>query len=167
MEPLYTYRTKDKIVDLPTAVQKVHAWRVYDDKIVFTNGCFDLLHLGHITLLEEAAALGDKLIVGLNSDHSVKQIKGEKRPLFNQQERARLLAALEFVDLVVIFDESTPEKLIHALRPDVLVKGADYTIENVVGASFVQSYGGEVKLLPLVENYSTTQLIQRICKNHG
>jgi len=131
-------------------------------KIVFTNGCFDILHYGHVSYLAEAKDLGDKLIIGLNSDASVRRLKGETRPVNGQNERAVLLASLSFVDAVVIFEEDTPENLIKSIRPDILVKGGDYTIETIVGANFVQSYGGFVRIIPLVENFSTTKIIKRL-----
>ncbi len=129
--------------------------------MVFTNGCFDILHIGHITLLEQARRQGDRLIVALNSDESVRQIKGPMRPIVGEQERARILAALSAVDAVVLFDESTPLKLIEAIRPDVLVKGGDYSEEAVVGAREVRAWGGRVELIPLVEGISTTRLIAK------
>jgi D-beta-D-heptose 7-phosphate kinase/D-beta-D-heptose 1-phosphate adenosyltransferase len=128
---------------------------------VFTNGCFDLLHIGHITLLEQARHCGDRLIVAINSDTSVGCLKGPNRPIVSQADRARVLAALAAVDAVVIFDEATPLNLILAVQPDILVKGGDYAPENVVGASEVQSWGGEVKIVPLVEGISTTRLIEK------
>ncbi|MGO9520356.1 MAG: D-glycero-beta-D-manno-heptose 1-phosphate adenylyltransferase, partial [Candidatus Korobacteraceae bacterium] len=130
-------------------------------RVVFTNGCFDLLHIGHITLLEQARRKGDRLIVGLNSDSSVRLVKGAPRPLVGEQERAKILAALSAVDAVVLFDENTPLTLIEAIRPDVLVKGGDYTEEDVVGAREVRAWGGRVELIPLVEGVSTTRLIAK------
>ncbi len=131
-------------------------------KIVFTNGCFDLLHAGHINLFQYAKSNGEVLVVGLNSDSSVKKLKGPKRPVLSQDERAYVLSAIEQVDYVVIFHELTPLKLIRAVRPDVLVKGADYTKEAVVGGEFVESYGGQVKLAPLVDGVSSTNIMSRI-----
>ena len=159
---LYTFRTKDKIVTLEEAQKLRNAWKLKDEKVVFTNGCFDIMHLGHITILENAYHLGDRLIVGVNSDSSVKRLKGDKRPVFPEYDRARMLSALEFVDLVIIFEEDTPENLIKTLKPDILVKGADYKGKEIVGKEFVESYGGDVILLPLVEGYSTTEIIKRI-----
>ena len=159
---LYTFRTKDKIVSPEEARKLRNSWRLKDEKTVFTNGCFDIMHLGHITILENAYHLGDHLIVGVNSDSSVKRLKGESRPIFPENDRARMLASLEFVDLVVIFEEDTPENLIKILKPDILVKGEDYKDKEVVGREFVESYGGEVILLPLVKGYSTTEIIRRI-----
>lgn len=157
------YETRQKILTWESLEQWVAYWRFLEQKIVFTNGCFDLLHLGHITYLEEAAKLGDVLVVGLNSDESVRRLKGPSRPVFPQEARARLLAALEFVEAVVVFEEDTPLRLIEKIRPDVLVKGGDYTPETIVGADVVRSYGGRVEILPLVPGYSTTALIRRLC----
>ncbi|MDB5159177.1 MAG: D-glycero-beta-D-manno-heptose 1-phosphate adenylyltransferase [Mucilaginibacter sp.] len=156
----------DKISDLDTLKSKVVFWQSEGDKVVFTNGVFDLLHIGHITYMAKAADLGDRLIVGLNADGSVKRLKGESRPVNDQANRAALLAALFFVDGIVIFDEDTPLNLITTLLPDILVKGADYTIDNIVGAKEVIANGGEVKTIDLVEGYSSTSIIQRI-KNSG
>jgi rfaE bifunctional protein nucleotidyltransferase chain/domain len=151
-----------KIQDLPALKKTVANWQAERKKVVFTNGVFDLLHLGHITYLAKAAELGDKLIIGLNSDTSVKRIKGEGRPINDQNNRAAVLAALFFVDAVVIFGEDTPLNLISTLLPDVLVKGADYAIENIVGAKEVMANSGEVKTITFVEGYSSTSIIQRI-----
>lgn len=135
-----------------------------DKKIVFTNGCFDILHVGHIRYMQEAAKLGDILVVGLNSDDSVRRLKGSERPINNQNERAEMLAALEFVDYVVIFDEDTPYKLIKTIQPDILVKGGDYAPDNVVGKDIVEARGGELRLLDFVEGKSTTNIIEKIKK---
>lgn len=141
---------------------KIKQWRRLGQKIVFTNGCFDLLHPGHIALLRQCADFGDRLVVGLNTDKSVRRLKGPERPIQDEQSRALLLGALQSVDAVTLFDEDTPEELIKKIRPDVLVKGSDYKIENVAGADFVQSYGGQVKLAQLVEGCSTSELASRI-----
>ena len=130
--------------------------------IVFTNGCFDILHPGHIELLQKARALGSKLIVGINSDSSVRRIKGPDRPLFNESERSALLLALECVDEVIVFDESTPERIIREIGPDVLVKGGDWQENEIIGAEFVKSKGGKVVSIPLVEGYSTSAIIERL-----
>jgi rfaE bifunctional protein nucleotidyltransferase chain/domain len=130
-------------------------------KIVFTNGCFDLLHVGHIRYLQEAKRHGDFLFIGINSDESVKRLKGKDRPLQNQNDRAEILAALACVDGVAIFTEDTPEKLIQTVKPNILVKGGDWKIENIVGAPFVQSYGGQVFSLQFVEGKSTSKLIEK------
>jgi len=151
----------EKLLPLDRLLSRVAGWRSAGQRVVFTNGCFDILHVGHITLMEEARRRGDRLIVGLNSDSSVRRVKGLPRPIVGQRERAKILAALSVVDAVVIFDESTPLKLIAALRPDVLVKGGDYTEENIVGAREVRAWGGRVELIPLVEGASTTRLIAK------
>lgn len=158
------YETRQKILTWEALDSWLAYWRFLEQRIVFTNGCFDILHLGHVTYLEEAAKLGDVLIVGLNSDDSVRRLKGPMRPIQPQEARARILAALEFVEAVVIFEEDTPLRLIEKVSPDVLVKGGDYTVDTVVGADFVRSRGGEVVILPLVEGYSTTQLIEKACR---
>ena len=129
---------------------------------MFTNGCFDIVHLGHIDYLEKARALGDRLVLGLNTDASVSRIKGPLRPVMNEYARSRLMAAMAFIDLVVLFDEPTPKELIEAIRPDILVKGDDYTVATIVGADFVLANGGSVETIPLVKGYSTTSLIERI-----
>jgi rfaE bifunctional protein nucleotidyltransferase chain/domain len=151
-----------KIGDLEATKAKIDFWKSEGDKVVFTNGVFDLLHIGHITYMAKAADLGDRLVVGLNADSSVKRIKGESRPINDQANRAALLAALFFVDAVVVFEEDTPIKLISTLLPDILVKGSDYTIDTIVGAKEVMANGGEVKTIDLVEGYSSTSIIKRI-----
>ncbi len=133
--------------------------------MVFTNGCFDILHLGHIDYLEKARFLGDKLVVGLNDDDSVRRLKGESRPINNLKARSSMLAALEFVDAVVPFEEDTPLSLISSLLPDVLVKGNDYTIDNIVGADVVIENGGRVETIELVKGYSTTTIINKLKHN--
>ena len=139
------------------------SWRATGQRIVFTNGCFDLLHRGHLTYLAQAAEAGNRLVVGLNTDVSVRrQSKGPERPVNTQEDRAFALAALSFVDAVCFFEEDTPAALIERVRPDVLVKGGDYTIDRIVGADFVQAQGGEVCVIPFVEGYSTTALIQKL-----
>lgn len=162
-----------KIVSLDIACENVRQWKEQSKKIVFTNGCFDILHRGHITYLAEAADFGEKLIIGLNSDASVKrQGKGADRPINDQDSRAILLAALSFVDLIVIFDTDTPLSLIEELLPDILVKGDDYDAEEldttsrtfIVGSDIVRSYGGSVKTVPVVKGFSTTSMLERIKK---
>ncbi|MBR4583116.1 MAG: D-glycero-beta-D-manno-heptose 1-phosphate adenylyltransferase [Bacteroidales bacterium] len=150
-----------KIVDFSKIKDLVSNWKKEGNSIVFTNGCFDVLHYGHVSYLAEASDLGDKMIIGLNSDSSVRRLKGETRPINGQHERAVLLSALQFVDAVVIFDEDTPENLINTIAPDFLVKGGDYTIDTIVGADFVMSYGGKVITIPIVENFSSTLIIKR------
>lgn len=130
-------------------------------KVVFTNGCFDLLHIGHVRYLQEAKALGDMLIVALNTDASVRKLKGPERPVQSENDRAEILAALGCVDFTLLFDEQTPENVIKAIKPDILVKGGDWKVEQIVGAPFVQSYGGKVYSLPFVEGRSTTNIIKK------
>ena len=132
------------------------------DRIVFTNGCFDVLHRGHVTYLAQARDLGDCLVVGLNSDSSVKRLKGENRPINGEQDRALVLAALSFVDHILFFEEDTPQNLIEQVRPDILVKGGDYQIENIVGADCVLKNGGKVLTIPFVDGYSSTKIIQAL-----
>lgn len=151
-----------KIFSLDAAVIQTKTWQAAGEKVIFTNGCFDLLHPGHIDLLNQAKAFGDHLIVGLNTDASVKRLKGAKRPILNENDRAAILGALESVGMVVMFDQDTPRELISALKPDILVKGADYRPEEVVGRDIVESYGGEIKLVELLEGYSTTGIVNRI-----
>lgn len=152
----------NKIKAIAPAKELVDTWKKDGKKVVFTNGVFDLLHIGHITYLSKAAELGDKLIIGLNADSSVKRIKGDSRPINNQNSRAALLASFFFVDAVVIFEEDTPLNLISTLLPDILIKGADYSIENIVGAKEVLANGGEVKTITFVDGYSSTSIINRI-----
>jgi rfaE bifunctional protein nucleotidyltransferase chain/domain len=152
----------DKIVNLDTLKSNVNFWQSEGEKVVFTNGVFDLLHIGHITYLAKAANLGEKLIIGLNADSSVTRLKGEGRPVNDQSNRAALLAALFFVDAVILFEEDTPLDLISAILPDILVKGADYTVDNIVGAKEVIANGGEVLTIDMVEGYSSTSIIQKI-----
>ena len=130
--------------------------------VVFTNGCFDLLHVGHVTYLKDAKKLGDILVVGLNSDESVKRLKGESRPINSQMDRALLLSALNSVDVIVIFDEDTPEKLIGEIKPDIHVKGGDYKEEDLPEAKIVKGYGGKVKIIPFLDDYSTSNIIDKI-----
>ena len=137
-------------------------WRRRPGRVVFTNGVFDLLHPGHVDILTASRALGDALVVGVNSDASVRRLKGPARPVRTEQERALVVAALESVDAVVVFDEDTPLQLIRALNPDVLVKGGDYTVETVVGAEDVLSRGGEVIIVPLTPGHSTTGTVERM-----
>ena len=151
-----------KILDLSSMKNAVSAWQSGGEKVVFTNGVFDVLHIGHVTYLAKAAELGDKLIIGLNSDTSVKRIKGKNRPINTEANRAALLAALFFVDAIVVFGEDTPLKLIANLLPDILVKGADYTVENIVGAKEVIANGGEVKTIDFVDGHSSTSIIEKL-----
>ena len=157
-------RTASKIKDRQGLKNWVERMHQKGDKVVFTNGCFDILHLGHIDYLEKAKALGDKLVVGLNSDDSVKKLKGETRPINGEFARARMLAALGFIDAVCVFGEETPKELIEFILPDVLVKGGDYTIDTIVGANAVLKNGGHVQTIDLVEGYSTTGIIEKLSK---
>ncbi len=151
-----------KILEEHSLAQWVLRWKFASKKIVFTNGVFDLLHAGHIHSLKQAAAFGDILIVGVNSDTSVKRLKGEARPLQCTEDRAEILASLEMIDAVVVFDEDTPLNLIKTINPDVLVKGGDYSIETIVGAKEVLAAGGRVEIIPLIPGKSSTSLIQKI-----
>lgn len=146
--------------------QTLNQWKSEDEKIVFTNGCFDIMHLGHVDYLAKAADLGSKLIIGLNSDASTTRLKGPTRPINNQLSRASILAAFFFVDAIILFDEETPIDLINTIMPNVLVKGADYTIENIVGAVEVLKNNGEVKTIAFLDGYSTSVIEQRILKAH-
>lgn len=145
------------------ALQKaLNTWHFYEKTIVFTNGCFDLLHYGHVEYLSKAKDLGDVLIVGLNTDSSVKKLKGEHRPLQNETSRSTILASLQFVDAVVLFDEDTPYNLISHIRPNILVKGSDYKPEQIVGYDILQTYNGEVKTIDFVLGYSTSAIEKKI-----
>ena len=154
-----------RICDLAGAIDIRAIWQRNGERVVFTNGCFDLLHPGHISLMNQARAAGDRLILGLNSDQSVRRLKGDSRPVQDEAARAMVLASLGTVDMVVIFDEDAPLDLINALRPDVLVKGADYAEEDVVGAAEVQSWGGELVLARLIDGESTTGTIAKLNKD--
>jgi len=157
----------EKLKPLAELQEIVRAGQTRGRRVVFTNGCFDLLHAGHIHYLREAAALGDCLIIALNSDDSVRRLKGEARPIQPERERAEILCALEMVDFVVIFDEDTPLRVIQALLPDVLVKGGDWTPDNIVGRREVEAAGGRVLSLPFAPGYSTTGLVDRIRESFG
>jgi rfaE bifunctional protein nucleotidyltransferase chain/domain len=157
-------KTSDKIKSTTEAKKKIAEWKSKGERIVFTNGCFDILHLGHVDYLEKARNFGDKLIVGLNTDSSVSRFKGPERPIQDQNSRGRILSSLQFVDMVVLFDEDTPKELISSLVPDVLVKGSDYLAENIVGADVVKKAGGVVTTLELVPGYSTSKVIEKIKK---
>lgn len=156
METQHKIKTQQ---ELKTQIKK---WQANKEKVVFTNGCFDILHLGHIDYLEKAKAQGNKLVIGLNSDESVCKLKGPERPINKEYARSRMLAALSFVDGVTVFGEDTPKELIEFLLPDVLIKGSDYSIETIVGADTVLRNGGEVKTINLVDGYSTTNIIEKI-----
>ncbi len=152
----------EKILSREELIIRRRGWKDNGRRVVFTNGCFDLLHPGHIRLLEQARALGDVLVVGLNSDRGVRELKGQGRPLVPARERAEVVAALEAVETVVIFEEPTPRELVAALRPDVLVKGGDWGPEEIVGREEVEAAGGRVERIPLLEGYSTSALIAKI-----
>lgn len=143
-------------------INTLSQWRFQNEKIVFTNGCFDILHRGHIEYLVQAAALGTKLVIGLNTDSSVKKLKGENRPINNQQARALLLASLLFTDKIIFFNEDTPLELIRYIQPDVLVKGSDYKVEDIVGYNIVKEKGGEIITINLTQGYSTTTLLNKL-----
>ena len=146
------------------AITQSNKWKSSGNKIVFTNGCYDLIHSGHINLLSNSKSKGDKLIVGLNSDRSVKKLKGDDRPIQNFDDRAIILDAINYVDMVVGFDDDTPDKIIKKLLPNILVKGGDYSIDNVVGADTVISHGGSVEIVDLIPDKSTSSLIDQILK---
>ena len=154
-----------KIYNLDALTTQVEEWKATGNKVVFTNGCFDIIHRGHIEVLALTANLGDKLIIGINSDQSIQKLKGEDRPIIDEQSRAILLAALSFVDAIVLFSDDTPLKLINALLPDVLAKGGDYEIETIVGHEIVQKNGGKVKLVPFLDGFSSTTIIDKIKKS--
>jgi len=156
--------TKDKIVNLSTASELVNTWKSDGEKIVFTNGCFDIVHLGHIDYLEKASLLGSKMVLGLNTDASVQRLKSVSRPVIDQVSRSRLMAALEFIDLVIFFDNDTPLELIKTLMPDVLVKGNDCQIKDIVGSKEVLENGGSVETVELVQGYSTSSIIDKIIR---
>lgn len=161
-------KTNEKIKTLNEAIDWRKQCKENNQKIVFTNGCFDILHAGHVTYLEEAALLGNKLIVAINADASVQQLeKSPARPLQSQESRAKVMAALQFVNCVIIFSEPTPKEIIELLTPDILVKGSDYQINNIVGADWVIKHGGEVKTLDFVPGYSTTAIERKIITAHG
>jgi len=153
--------TQDKILSPAQLPATLDAWRQAGERIVFTNGCFDLLHLGHVDYLEKARALGDRLVVGLNTDASVSALK-PGRPIQDETSRARIMAALAFVDAVVLFGEQTPLQLIEQVQPDILVKGDDYSIDGIVGHELVLSKGGQVLTVPLVAGYSTSRIVEKV-----
>jgi len=157
----------NKIKNLDVLVEIISAEKSRGKKIVFTNGCFDLLHVGHVKYLQKARSFGDLLILGLNSDASIKRLKGDKRPLIGEEERAHILAALDCIDYVVVFDDDTPLTLIEALKPSILVKGGDYTLDGVVGREAVEAAGGRVELVQFVDGKSTTNIIGKILESYG
>jgi len=156
---------KNKICTQADLKSVLNVWRLLEKKIVFTNGCFDLLHLGHIDYLSKSADMGNKLVIGLNSDSSVSALKGPGRPISDQISRSVILASFSFVDAVVLFDEPTPLQLIELIRPDILVKGADYTIDKIVGADIVSQYGGLVSTIEYLNGYSTSLIEKKIKSN--
>ncbi len=158
-------KINSKILSLENLNNQVNSWKIDGLKVVFTNGCFDLLHRGHIEVLSKAADLGDRLIVGMNSDTSIMKLKGEKRPILDEASRSIILASLSFVDAVVVFTEETPLNLIINLKPDIVAKGGDYDISSIVGHDFIQKYGGEVVLIPFINGFSSTQIINTIKKS--
>jgi rfaE bifunctional protein nucleotidyltransferase chain/domain len=153
---------QNKIYKISELKLIVNQWKMLSKKVVFTNGCFDIIHRGHNTYLLEAAELGNKLIVAVNSDESVRKLKGPNRPIVDEYSRAFNLASHTYIDAVILFDEDTPLNLINELQPDVLIKGGDYTLETSVGAKEVLSYGGKVEIIPFLEGYSTTNVIEKI-----
>tara|TARA_B100000809_G_scaffold137320_1_gene134781 strand:+ start:252 stop:743 length:492 start_codon:yes stop_codon:yes gene_type:complete len=155
-------KINDKIISLEALKLRVENWKSSSEKIVFTNGCFDILHRGHIDVLAKTADLGDKLIIGLNSDSSIRKLKEDNRPIVDEKSRALLLAAFSFVDAIVLFSEQTPFNLITYIKPDILAKGGDYKIEEIVGHEVVQQNGGEVITIPLIEGFSSTNIIDKI-----
>jgi len=155
-------KIENKLLDDASLAEHIKSWRLQGKRIVFTNGCFDLLHVGHLHILQQAAELGDILVVGLNTDVSIRRLKGEERPLIPEQERACLLAALECVDAVILFSEDTPQNLIRQIKPDFLVKGSDYSMDQVVGRKEVEAFGGKVVLVDLLPDKSSSLLINRI-----
>ena len=154
------FKTQDELIPILNSLRK------QVKKVVFTNGCFDILHVGHIRYLKEAKGYGDILIVAVNSDSSVKSIKGDKRPIVSQSERAEVVAGLEMVDYVTMFDEDTPYNLIKKLQPDVLIKGGDWTIDKIVGRDIVEARGGKVIAIPFIEGASTTGIVERVLERY-
>ena len=155
-------KLKAKIFNIKDLSEIINEWRLNGDKIVFTNGCFDLIHLGHLEILARSADLGDKLIVGINSDMSIKKIKGNSRPIIEEDSRAKQLAAIEFIDAVILFNEDTPYDLINILKPDVLTKGGDYKKNDIVGNQLINKEHGKVVIIPLTQGYSTTSILEKI-----
>ena len=155
-------KLKAKIFNIKNLSKIIKEWRLNGDKIIFTNGCFDLIHLGHLEILARSADLGDKLIVGVNSDVSIKKIKGNSRPIIHEDSRAKQLAAIEFVDAVILFNEDTPHDLISFINPDIITKGGDYKKNDVVGNELMNKKAGEVVIIPLTQGYSTTSILEKI-----
>ena len=155
-------RVKNKIFNKNNLLEKLEIWRDANKKIVFTNGCFDLIHLGHIEVLARSADLGDILIIGVNTDSSIKELKGNNRPIIEENSRVQQLASLEFVDAVILFNEQTPLELIKVVKPNVITKGGDYNSEQVVGKEIAVKNEGEVIIIPLTQGYSTTSILDKI-----
>ena len=156
------HKINDKIISLEELKARIESWKANGEKIVFTNGCFDILHRGHVEVLAKTADLGDKLIIGLNSDSSIKKLKKGNRPIVDEKSRALLLAAFSFVDAIVLFSEQTPINLIAEIKPDILAKGGDYEIQEIVGHNIVQRNAGKVITIPLTEGFSSTNIIDKI-----
>ncbi len=161
----FLQKTENMIASLSEAALRIESWKKEGQKVVFTNGCFDLLHKGHIHYLCEAATLGNKLVLGLNADFSVNKLKGPSRPINDEKSRALMLACFFFIDLVVLFEEETPEKLITAITPNILVKGGDYAIKDIVGAEHVIKNGGKVLSLSFIDGFSSSDIINKIKKS--
>lgn len=157
-------QTEKKIAPPGQMLKTINDWKKDGFPVIFTNGCFDILHVGHVDYLQQAKNLGGKLVIGVNTDESVKRIKGPDRPIVDEQARMRVLASLEFVDGVTWFDNNTPLELISLLLPDILIKGNDYSIDNIVGADVVMKNGGRVDTIPMVEGYSTSNIVDKIIK---
>jgi rfaE bifunctional protein nucleotidyltransferase chain/domain len=153
-----------KIIDINNIEPFLTYWKLKNRKLVFTNGCFDIIHRGHVEYLAQAADYGNELIVGVNTDNSVRRLKGETRPVQDEIARAMIMASLQFVSAVILFDEDTPYELIKKIQPDVLIKGSDYDIKNIVGYDIVKAKGGEVKTIDFIEGYSTTSIIEKLKK---
>jgi D-glycero-beta-D-manno-heptose 1-phosphate adenylyltransferase len=162
---MFTMTSYGKLASQCETIEKVRAWQASGKKVVFSNGCFDILHAGHVEYLDAARKLGDVLLIGLNSDASVRRLKGPSRPICCETDRAAVLSALQVVDALTLFDEDTPEELIGALLPDILVKGADWAVENIAGARAVLAHGGEVLTIPLLEGRSTSSIIEKIIQH--
>tara|TARA_B100001057_G_C22866677_1_gene956815 strand:+ start:3976 stop:4464 length:489 start_codon:yes stop_codon:yes gene_type:complete len=157
-------KVREKIINTDNLILKVRQWKKNKMKVSFTNGCFDILHLGHLEILTKSKEFGDRLIVAINSDESVRKLKGEKRPVNDFQTRSHMLASFSFVDYVVQFSDDTPKKLIQKIKPDFLVKGGDYKKKDIVGNDIVSSYGGETIIIPLINGLSSTNTINKINK---
>ena len=157
--------TAKKILPVKELRKKIEKLKKQKKRIAFTNGCFNVIHSGHVRGLEKARALADILVVAINTDRSMRRLKGKKRPIFPLKERAKILSAFEFVDFLISFDELTPLKVIKAIKPDILVKGGDYQEKEIVGSQFVKSYGGKIKRIPIYKNYSSSRIIEEISKS--